>query len=138
MPQHRTLYRLALVALLLGGPPAAVLAEPEEHEVRSKLEKLQGEIKRISAEISSDSARKNSLQQQLREAELELGRLQSAMAANERAIAASREELSTLQLQRTALEQARSFDADVVFISATAGLGLQHLRDMLQDWPQST
>ncbi|MCP9819720.1 GTPase HflX [Synechococcus sp. Cruz-9H2] len=37
-----------------------------------------------------------------------------------------------------ALEQARSFDADVVFISATAGLGLQHLRDVLQDWPHST
>ncbi|WP_094556383.1 GTPase HflX [Synechococcus sp. 1G10] len=37
-----------------------------------------------------------------------------------------------------ALEQARSFDADVVFISATEGLGLQHLRDVLQDWPQST
>lgn len=38
----------------------------------------------------------------------------------------------------SALEQARSFDADVVFISATEGLGLQHLRDVLQDWPQST
>lgn len=37
-----------------------------------------------------------------------------------------------------ALEQARSFDADVVFISATERLGLQHLRDVLQDWPQST
>ena len=36
-----------------------------------------------------------------------------------------------------ALDQARSFDADVVFVSATAGLGLQHLGDVLQDWPQS-
>ena len=36
-----------------------------------------------------------------------------------------------------ALDQARSFDADVVFVSATAGLGLQHLGDVMQDWPQS-
>jgi septal ring factor EnvC (AmiA/AmiB activator) len=108
VPQLRTLCRLALVALLLGGLPAAVLGEPGEHEARSKLEKLQGEIKRISAEISSDNDRKNSLQQQLRQAELELGRLQGAMAANERAIATSREELSTLQIRRAALEQART------------------------------
>ncbi|MCX5930997.1 MAG: GTPase HflX [Cyanobacteria bacterium] len=37
-----------------------------------------------------------------------------------------------------ALDQARALAADVVFISATEGLGLQHLRDLLHDWPQST
>ncbi|MCP9801316.1 GTPase HflX [Synechococcus sp. RedBA-s] len=36
-----------------------------------------------------------------------------------------------------ALDQARALAADVVFISATEGLGLQHLRDLLHDWPQS-
>jgi septal ring factor EnvC (AmiA/AmiB activator) len=98
-----------MLALLLAGlPGAAVPAESEQQEARSKLEQLQGEIKRISAEISSDSARKNDLQQQLRAAELELGHLQSDKAANERAIASSREELAALQQQRPALEQARS------------------------------
>ena len=65
------------------------------------------EIKRISGEISSDSARKNDLQQQLRAAELELGRLRNETAANERAITASREQLADLQQQRQGLEQAR-------------------------------
>ena len=37
-----------------------------------------------------------------------------------------------------ALDQAKALAADVVFISATEGLGLQHLRDLLHDWPQST
>ena len=107
----RALRRFALVALLVGSLPCAAreeAGEPGEHEARSKLEQLQVEIKRISDEISSDNARKSSLQQQLREAELELGRLGSAMAANEKAMASSREELSTLQQQRTTLEQARS------------------------------
>ncbi|MBP6700990.1 MAG: peptidoglycan DD-metalloendopeptidase family protein [Halioglobus sp.] len=111
MPPQRALCRLALLALLLGGLPGAAQAEAEDveqREAREKLEQLQGEIARISAEISSDNARKDSLQQQLREAEVELGRLQTAMADNERAIAASTGELSDLQQQRTVLEQARS------------------------------
>ncbi|MCT0247638.1 GTPase HflX [Synechococcus sp. CS-205] len=38
----------------------------------------------------------------------------------------------------SALEEARALDADSVFVSATGGLGLQHLREILQNWPQST
>lgn len=38
----------------------------------------------------------------------------------------------------SALEEARALDADSVFVSATGGLGLQHLREILQSWPQST
>ena len=116
MPRQRALHRLALLVLLLCGPPGAALAQPQgaepqeaqQQEARERLEKLQREMARISEEITSDSARMDSLQQQLREAEVELGRLQAAMADNERAIGASGEELSGLQQQRAVLEQARA------------------------------
>jgi len=96
-----------MLALLLSGTAHTATGEPDEHEVRSKLEQLQGDIKRVGEEISADSARRNSLQQELREAELNLGRLQKEMAANQRALVASQEELTELQQQRGELEQAR-------------------------------
>ena len=96
-----------MLVLLLAGPANTALAEPDEHEVRSKLEKLQGDIQRIGQEISADSARRNNLQQELREAELKLGRLQNEMSTNQRALAASEEELIGLQQQRGELERAR-------------------------------
>ena len=96
-----------MLVLLLAGPANTALAEPDEHEVRSKLEKLQGDIQRIGQEISADSARRNNLQQELREAELKLGRLQNEMSTNQRALAASEEELTGLQQQRGELERAR-------------------------------
>jgi septal ring factor EnvC (AmiA/AmiB activator) len=96
-----------ILALLLPGSAHAAAAQPDEREVRSKLEKLQGDITRIGEEISADSARRNSLQQELREAELKLGRLQNEMAANQRAMAASQEELAGLQQQRGELETSR-------------------------------
>ena len=99
--------RLLILVLLLAGTAGAVRGEPDEHETRGKLEKLQAEIKRISREISADSERQNSIQQELRSAEVELGSLQRDTTANERAIAASEEELSSLQQQRGELEQAR-------------------------------
>jgi septal ring factor EnvC (AmiA/AmiB activator) len=96
-----------MLALLLSGTAHTAAAEPDEQEVRSKLEQLQGDIKRVGEEISADSARRNSLQQELREAELKLGRLQNEMAANQRALVTSQEELAELQQQRGELEQAR-------------------------------
>ena len=107
MRPQRSLCRCLLLALALAAPHDVVLAEPDEQAARGKLEQLLAEIKRISGEISSDSARKNDLQQQLRAAELELGRLRNETAANERAITASREQLADLQQQRQGLEQAR-------------------------------
>ena len=103
----RLLQSLSLLTLLAAALPAEVSAEPEEQEARGKLEQLQAEIKRISREISADNDRKNSLQQQLKTAEVALGQLQSEMAANKRAITASEQELASLGQQRGELEQAR-------------------------------
>lgn len=94
---------LLLLALL----PGLGLAQADEKETRTRLDQLQRDIKRTTSEISSANARKNKLQQQLRKDELELGKLQSDIAANQRAIKANRRELDTLDSQRTNLEQAR-------------------------------
>jgi septal ring factor EnvC (AmiA/AmiB activator) len=106
-PDRPTLCYFFLVTLLMAVLPAVVHSEPEEQEARGKLEQLQAQIKRTSREISTDNERKNSLQQELKTAEVELGRLQGEMAANERAIAASEEELLSLRQQRGELENAR-------------------------------
>jgi septal ring factor EnvC (AmiA/AmiB activator) len=87
--------------------PASSQANSDEQQTRAKLEQLQRDIKRINREISTESTRKNTLQQQLREAELELGKLQRDMAANEAAIETSETEVAGLRARRGELEQAR-------------------------------
>lgn len=106
LPQ-RFLSRLLALGLLAALLPGLTLGQAEEHETRSRLEQLQRDIKRINREISSDSALKNTLQQQLRKAEKELGTLQRDMAANKTAIKVSETELGELNQQRSKLEQAR-------------------------------
>ena len=64
-------------------------------------------MKRISGEISSEKARKNTLQGQLREAEVNLSELQRSIHKNELALGAAREQLASLKIQRTELEDAR-------------------------------
>lgn len=103
LPSRFILVSLLLLALL----PGLSLAQADEKETRSRLDQLQRDIKRTTSEISSANVRKNKLQQQLRRDELELGKLQSDIAANQRAIEANRQELDTLNNQRTGLEQAR-------------------------------
>lgn len=104
---YRPLHRLLALILALTVFPVLVHGDSEEKEARGKLQQLRADIKRIGREISTDSERKNSLQQELKKAEVTLGRLQSDKAANERAIAASEEELISLRQQRGELEKAR-------------------------------
>jgi len=104
---YRPRHCLLLLTLAMAVFPVLVHGEPEEKEARGKLEQLQAAIKRISREISADSERKNKLQQELKNAEVELGRLQNDKTTNERAIAASEEELLSLRQQRGELEKAR-------------------------------
>ena len=98
---------LLLATLLSGVSPALLSADPKEREARGQLEQLQADIKRISREISAANERKNTLQQELKIAEVALGQLQSDMAANKSAISASEGELSSLKEQRAELEKAR-------------------------------
>jgi len=107
VPEHRPLCRLLVLLLLLTSPWAAARTESDEQAARGKLEKLRDDILRINRELSSDNQRRNNLQQELRAAEVELGRLQKDMTANEQAIAASEQELSGLEDQRAELQTAR-------------------------------
>lgn len=113
MPWLQPVYRALAVALLgLGltaaGPAASQSERVSEQETRARLERLQRDIRDINAEISRDSKRKSKLQQQLRQAEVELGELQRNIAANQGAITASEAELTGFKAQRQELEQARN------------------------------
>ncbi|MCB1675304.1 MAG: peptidoglycan DD-metalloendopeptidase family protein [Halioglobus sp.] len=102
-----------LVAVLLHSTAAVPgraqtgASQPDEQQARRQLEQLQRDIKRINREISSASERKDSLQQQLQEAEVELGATQRQIDENERGIAATRRELTGLEQRRGDLQQAR-------------------------------
>ena len=106
-------YRALAVALLglglaVAGPVGGQSEQASEQETRARLERLQRDIKEINAEISRDNKRKSKLQEQLRQAEVELGELQRDITANQRAVAASEAELDGLQAQREELEEARN------------------------------
>jgi septal ring factor EnvC (AmiA/AmiB activator) len=89
-----------VLALLLACPPIAVQAQSDEEKARTRLSELQRDIQRINREISSASARRDTLQAQLRESEKALGTLQRQIAANRESIAARKTELEELERQR--------------------------------------
>ena len=99
---------VALLGLVVAGPVGGQSEQASEQETRARLERLQRDIKEINAEISRDNKRKSKLQEQLRQAEVELGELQRDITANQRAVAASEAELDGLQAQREELEEARN------------------------------
>ncbi len=73
-------YRALAIALLglglaIAGPVGGQSEQASEQETRARLERLQRDIKEINAEISRDNKRKSKLQEQLRQAEVELGEL---------------------------------------------------------------
>ena len=89
-----------MLALLLACPPIAAQAQSDEEKARSRLSELQRDIQRINREISSASARRDTLQAQLRESEKALGALQRQIAGNRESIAARKTELEDLERQR--------------------------------------
>ena len=90
-----------MLALLLACPPIAAQAQSDEEKARSRLSELQRDIQRINREISSASARRDTLQAQLRESEKALGALQRQIAGNRESIAARKTELEDLERQRS-------------------------------------
>lgn len=90
--------------------------QSDEERTRQQLKTLQLDIQRVNQEISSEKARKNTLQDQLKDAEIKLGALQGDILANENSLAKARKQLADLKIQRGELEAAR--DAQRASISA--------------------
>ena len=107
MPLRPRIWRRGLALILLASLSLAASGQSDEEKARSDLQQLQRDIQQIQREISSATTRKNKLQRQLRDAEVELGELQRAMAGNRSTISASEQELGSLEKQREALELAR-------------------------------
>ena len=95
---------LLVISLLL---PLNGHATTDEEKARAQLDQLQSEMKSISRQISSEVTRKNSLQNQLRKAEVNLGRLQKDIAKNETTLYQSRQHLASLHARQRELETAR-------------------------------
>lgn len=98
-------------ALLLAGVLIVVScqgwAQSDEEKAREQLQELEAEIKSITSEISTANSRHSQLQEQLRTAEVEQGRLQRSIAENQKALASSEKALDDLKQQRVTLQQAR-------------------------------
>ena len=107
MPLRPRIWRRGLALILLASLSLAASGQSDEEKARSDLQQLQRDIQQIQRDISSATTRKNKLQRQLRDAEVELGELQRAMAGNRSTISASEQELASLEKQREALELAR-------------------------------
>lgn len=107
MPLRPRIWRRGLALILLASLSLAAAGQSDEEKARSDLQQLQRDIQQIQRDISSATTRKNKLQRQLRDAEVELGELQRAMAGNRSTISASEKELASLEKQREALELAR-------------------------------
>jgi len=103
----RVFLSVLLPVLLLAALSHQSQAQTDEEKTREQLQLLEVDIKRITSEISDASNRHNKLQQQLRQAEIELGSLQRDIAENQRALEAGAKELSSLEQQRSERETAR-------------------------------
>lgn len=86
---------------------SAPKGESDEEQAREQLKDLQREIRAVTKQISTEKNRKNSLQNQLRRADVELGTLQKSIAHNGSALQASRKELSELKAKAQILIQSR-------------------------------
>jgi septal ring factor EnvC (AmiA/AmiB activator) len=96
---------VALVMLQAGAAPAA-LAQSDEERARAQLEKLQADIGRINREITSASARRDTLQGQLREAERQQSEVQRAINDNRARIADQNAALARLRREQAELQRA--------------------------------
>lgn len=101
-------WRQLLLTLLLLILPGLGLAQSDEEKTRNQLQQLEREIKRINWEISSASSKRSKLQEQLRTAEIELGKLRRNMSDNQREITSGNAELTELEQRHESLEKDRS------------------------------
>jgi septal ring factor EnvC (AmiA/AmiB activator) len=100
-------WRLALAAALLAWLPPAVHPQSDEEQARTDLQELRRDIQKIQRDIASATTRRNTLQQQLKAAEIELGNVQRSTADTRRAISDGKRELSSLEQRQDTLERSR-------------------------------
>jgi septal ring factor EnvC (AmiA/AmiB activator) len=96
-----------VLGLALALTPGTGLGQSDQEKTRVQLQELQREIQRIDREIASASTRRSSLQKQLREADVTLGKLQRSVAGNKKKMTVARAELKDLRTQRAAVETTR-------------------------------
>ncbi|MEM8564243.1 MAG: peptidoglycan DD-metalloendopeptidase family protein [Pseudomonadota bacterium] len=99
--------RFVLIALIFVTPTLSVYGQTDEEAAFEKLQKLQQDINRISSELSTDAQRRDSLQEELKTSEVELGKLQREIAVNLANISRTGDELKTLRSERDTMEAAR-------------------------------
>ena len=98
---------LMLLLWLAVALPRTALAQSDEEKARADLQALKTEITRINREIGSASKRRDTLQNQLREAEEDEARIARDISRARQASANQRVELANLQKEKVHLEQAR-------------------------------
>jgi murein hydrolase activator len=98
-----SLFTLLLLLIL----PITAQGQSDEEKAREQLEQLEREIKRINRDISSASGKRNKLHKQLRNAEVELGKLQRQTRDTRKGTADNEKQLAELESRRDELETAR-------------------------------
>lgn len=83
-------------------------AQSDEERTRAQLKDLKQDISRINREITSASSRRNTLQGQVREAELGQARVERSIADNRHAISKRKKELGLLEAEQAGLHKALS------------------------------
>ena len=92
--------------------PIFTLAQDDAEQTREQIEKLERDIARITREIDLDSAERNKVQETLRAADLELGRVQRAITDNQEVIQDKEAELTGLEAQKAELDAAATTQQD--------------------------
>ncbi len=104
--RHLPAWLWLLPALLLtaAGP---LRGQSEEEQARQQLQQLQRDIARVNSELNSERSQRNQLQDELRRAELALGRLKKQLADNRERITLGEQRLSSLRDEQTRLQAER-------------------------------
>lgn len=97
---------IALVIAVVGWPIHSI-AQSDAEKARSQLQQLEKDIAQINREIGSANKQRDSIQDALREADLELAAVQRDIDSNQQAIAAQERQLNALREEQQALERAR-------------------------------
>lgn len=103
---RRPTTRALLLLITLAAAPTLVFADDEAEQARNQIKQLEKDIARISKEIDSASEQRGKLQNTLKDADVELGRVQRSIKENTTAIAEQEAELNKLEQRQEELRAA--------------------------------